>query len=128
QEFLAFEPGTIGEQFLEFGRIGLREFSWAWLPAALLLALAGFRVTFKKDRTLFWFLCVVVAADLGYGFSYKIAEDKDAYYLTTFATFSIAAAVGLQWLFEFIFLRSRRPLAVSTVAALLLLVPPSLAL
>jgi hypothetical protein len=100
QVFFSFAPKIIGEQSLEFFRLLLRESGLAWLPLPLLFALAGFASVCKRDRTTFWVLLFVVLADLAYGFSYEIAEDKDAYYLPAFLAIAIAAGFGIRWLIQ----------------------------
>jgi tetratricopeptide (TPR) repeat protein len=98
--FLSFSPSMMGTQFVEFCRMLLREFGPAWLPLSLVLAVAGFRSAFRQDRTSFWFLLFIIIADVAYGISYEIAEDKDAYYLPTFISVAIAAAFGVRWLVQ----------------------------
>src|SRR5438445_5425131 len=78
----------------------LREFGFPWLPLSLVLAFAGFVDAFKRDRTTFWFLLMVIIADLAYSLSYEIAEDKDAYYLPAFISIAIAAGLGIRWLIQ----------------------------
>jgi tetratricopeptide (TPR) repeat protein len=80
--------------------MALREFGFVWLPLPLLLAFAGFASAYKRDRTAFWFLVLIVIADIGYSLSYQIAEDKDAYYLPAFISIAIAAAFGIRWLIQ----------------------------
>jgi len=82
--FFSFSPSSIGPQFVEFCRMALREFGFPWLPLTLFLAAAGLAGAHKRDRTAFWFLLLIVLADLAYSLSYEIAEDKDAYYLPAF--------------------------------------------
>jgi tetratricopeptide (TPR) repeat protein len=101
QVFFSFTPQVIGEQLAEFGRMSLREFGPPWMPFALALALAGFGYAFKRDRTTFWLLGLLIGGDLAYGLCYQIAEDKDAYYLPTFISLAMAAGFGLRWLLEF---------------------------
>jgi hypothetical protein len=98
--FLSFSPSLIGTQFLEFCRMLLREFGPAWLPLPLVIAFAGFVAAYKRDRTIFWLLLLLVIADLGYALMYEIAEDKDAYYLPTFISGAIAAGFGIRWLIQ----------------------------
>ena len=98
QVFLTFSPSIIGDQFLQFGRLLLREFGRPWLPITLVAALAGFVSAWKRDRTAFVFLLVVVLANLAYTLNYEIAEDKDAYFLPVFLAFAIAAGIGLNFL------------------------------
>src|SRR6266513_4207728 len=100
QVYFSFKPEIIGAQFTEFCGMALREFGFPWLPVSLVLALAGFVDAFKRDRTTFWFLLTVMIADLAYAVSYEIAEDKDAYYLPTFISIAIAAALGIRWMIQ----------------------------
>jgi hypothetical protein len=98
--FFSFSTSTIGPQFVEFCRMALREFGFAWLPLTLFLAGAGLTSAHKRDRTAFWFLLLILLADLAYALSYEIAEDKDAYYLPAFISIVIAAGVGIHWLIQ----------------------------
>src|SRR6476646_4529886 len=98
--FFSFSPAAMGAQFVEFCRMAFREFGFVWLPLALFLAVAGLASAYKRDRTTFWFLLLIVLADLAYALSYEIAEDKDAYYLPAFISIAIAAGLGIQWLIQ----------------------------
>ena len=128
QTFLSFDPKMLGEQLAVFGGMALREFGRSWLPLGICLALLGFWSLFRTDRTAFWFLAWIIGANLGYASSYIIAEDKDAYYLTTFVVLVIAAGAGLRELLYFIFSKLGQSRIASVIAAVLLLVAPSLAL
>ncbi len=101
QAFFSMAPQVVGEQLAQFGRMSLREFGPKWIPCTLVLAVAGFRYAFKRDRTTFWLLVLLIGGNLAYGLCYDIAEDKDAYYLPTFISLAIAAGLGLRWLLEF---------------------------
>ena len=68
------------------------------MPATLALAIVGFVEVYRRRRTMFYFLVVVMAADIAYCAVYNISEDKDAYYLPTFISVTIAAAFGARWL------------------------------
>jgi hypothetical protein len=98
--FFVFSPAIMGGQFVEFCRMALREFGFPWLPVTLLLASGGLVSAYKRDRTAFWFLLLIIIADLGYCLSYEIAEDKDAYYLPAFISIAIAAGLGIRWLIQ----------------------------
>jgi hypothetical protein len=100
--FFSFSPAAMGTQFLELCRMALREFGFTWLPLTLLLAVAGLVSAYKRDRTAFWFLFLIVLADLAYALSYEIAEDKDAYYLPAFISLAIAAGLGFRWLIQLV--------------------------
>jgi len=98
--FFVFSPAIMGAQFVEFCRMLSREFGFPWLPVTPFLSLAGFVSAYKRDRTGFWFLLLIVIADLAYSLSYEIAEDKDAYYLPPFISIAIAAGFGIRWLIQ----------------------------
>jgi tetratricopeptide (TPR) repeat protein len=100
QAFLSFSPEVMGAQLVEFGSVVGREFGRWWMPLALALALTGFIAAFKRDRTTFWFLALVVAFDMAYALNYDIAEDKDAYYLPTLIALAMAAGFGVRWLIQ----------------------------
>jgi tetratricopeptide (TPR) repeat protein len=98
--FFSFSPAAMGPQFVEFCRLVFREFGFPWLPLTLFLAMAGLASAYKRDRTAFWFLLLIVLADLAYSLIYEIAEDKDAYYLPAFIAIAIAAGLGIHWLIQ----------------------------
>ena len=98
--FFSFSPSSIGPQFVDFCRMALREFGFAWLPLTLFLAVAGLASAHKRDRTAFWFLLLIVLADVAYSLIYEIAEDKDAYYLPAFISIAIAAGLGIHRLVQ----------------------------
>jgi hypothetical protein len=114
--FFVFSPAIMGAQFVEFSRMLLREFGFPWLPLTLFLAMVGLASAYKGDRTAFWFLVLIVLADLGYSLSYEIAEDKDAYYLPAFISIAIAAGLGIHWLIQVVASR-RSPMWRPYVAA-----------
>src|SRR5262249_21770453 len=88
--FFDLSPSTMGSKFVEFCGMALREFGFPWLPLTVFLAVAGLASAYKRDRTAFWFLLLIVLADLAYSLSYEIAEDKDAYYLPAFISIAIS--------------------------------------
>jgi Protein O-mannosyl-transferase TMEM260-like len=114
--FFSFSPAAMGAQLVEFCWMALREFGFVWLPLTLFLAFAGFASAHKRDRTAFWFLLLIVIADLTYALSYEIAEDKDAYYLPAFISIAIAAGFGIRWLIQ-IAASTRSPMRRPYVAA-----------
>ena len=114
--FFSFSLAAIGTQFAEFCRMAFREFGFAWLPLTLFLAVAGLASAYKRDRTAFWFLLLIVLADLAYALSYEIAEDKDAYYLPAFISIAIAAGLGIQWLIQ-LAASKRSPMWTPSIAA-----------
>jgi tetratricopeptide (TPR) repeat protein len=124
QVFFDFSPEIIGRQFRVFLTLVGREFSPAWLPLALLMAVAGLVALFKRDRTLFWCFALVIIFDLAWALNYEIAEDKDAYYLPTFLTLAVVAGYGLLWVIAWLrSLRLPAKAVISAAVAVTLLVP-----
>ena len=122
QAFLSFAPELMGEKLGEFGKLVVREFGWWRVPLALAFAVMGYAYAFKYERTTFWFLALLVMANLAYGLSYDIAEDKDAYYLVAFISVAIAVGFGVRWLLQLLSGRMQ------FIAAPAILVVPAIAL
>ncbi|HEY6329595.1 MAG TPA: DUF2723 domain-containing protein, partial [Blastocatellia bacterium] len=113
--FLKFAGDQIGTLAGEFLRMAGREFGPSAAPVVFLISICGFVALWRKrDRAVFLLLALTVAADLAYGLSYQIAEDKDAYYLPAFIVIAISAGFGAGWLMQNIF---ARPLPGGTTAA-----------
>ena len=73
---------------------------------------------FRRDRTAFWFLILIVLFNLGYAVNYEIAEDKDAYYLPTFISIAAASGYGMREVLQRFASSSRAP-----AAGLMLVIP-----
>jgi tetratricopeptide (TPR) repeat protein len=127
QSYFSLSPGSIGSQLATFADLAVREFGPPWLPAALALAVAGFCALFRRDRTIFWFLLLVIAADLMYASTYEIAEDKAAYFLPAFLAIVLAAGCGARLLIEVADAARFRHAAQVTGATLLLVLVVALA-
>ncbi|HEX4667294.1 MAG TPA: DUF2723 domain-containing protein [Chthoniobacterales bacterium] len=123
QVFLSFSPSIMVEQLPQFGRFLLREFGLPWIPIALILSIAGFISTWKRDRTTFLWLLVVVLANLAYTLNYEIAEDKDAYYLPVFLALAIAAWIGFYSLLQMALARRASTAGRFAISSTVLLLP-----
>ncbi|HEU4389725.1 MAG TPA: DUF2723 domain-containing protein, partial [Blastocatellia bacterium] len=124
QVFLAPSLEVMIRQTGEFFELTFREFGPWWVPVALLLAAIGVIKLFRSDRTLFYFIALVILFNLAYSLNYEIAEDKDAYYLPTFLALVLSTAVGAREAINYLAgrlpgLLPRRP---ALVAAAILLV------
>jgi tetratricopeptide (TPR) repeat protein len=116
------------EQISEFFKLSLREFGYSWMPLALALAIAGLVYLFKRDKTMFFFLSLILAADVIYCLGYEIDEDKDAYYLPAFLALTMAAGFGAHWFIKFMQSTKRRELLTPIRTSLVLLLVPLIAL
>jgi tetratricopeptide (TPR) repeat protein len=126
QVFFTFSSEQMGHQLVEFFKLVGREFGPVFIAAGLLFGVLGAISLFKRDRTTFWFLALVIACDVIYSTSYEIAEDKDAYYLPAFLAIVIASAFVAEWLL------TRKPQpgrdqAFVAIVSLVLLLAPGLA-
>jgi tetratricopeptide (TPR) repeat protein len=128
QVFLSFSLRTAVSQFADFIKLAAREFGPWWLPAAPALAIAGMIALFRRNRGVFWFLALVIVADLAYALSYEIAEDKDAYYLPVFIAMAIAAGFGAEWFINKVMSSGVSTGAARSIAAALVLLVPIIAL
>lgn len=128
QVFFSYSLQTAASQFGDFIRLAANEFGPWWLPAGSVLSVAGFAAVFQRDRTLFWFLALVIAGDLVYALGYEIAEDKDAYYLPALIAMTMAAGLGVEWLINKIASAGVASKPRKAIAALLLLLLPVVAL
>jgi 4-amino-4-deoxy-L-arabinose transferase-like glycosyltransferase len=100
QAFLAPSAESVRAEAAALVRALFREFGPPWFPAALALAACGFVRLFRRDRTLFAALALLVGLDVLYALSYTIAEDKDAYYLPAIVALALLAGVGAVALLE----------------------------
>ncbi len=78
----------------EFAELVYRQFGPWWLPLALLLVTCGLVRLWRRDRSLFWCLALLMGVNLAGTLGYVIAEDKDAYYLPVFLAMALAAGFG----------------------------------
>jgi len=126
QVFFVWSLATMASQLGDFIKLAATQFGPALLPLAPVLAISGFAVIYRRDRALFWFLTLAMAADLIYCLGYEIAEDKDAYYLPVIMSAAIAAGFGTRWLIRKIMEWKRIPskparyLAVASTAVVLI--------
>ena len=122
QSFFDFSWSGLGDSLADQARFIARQFGPRWFPLALVVALAGAVRLFLRDRTVFWFLVLLVVPNLGYALVYVISEDKDAYLLPTYGSLALATAVGVRACCSFQGLPRRAASALAIAAALLLAV------
>lgn len=79
-----------------FFKLWWGEFTWAGF---VILAI-GFVVIWRKQRRLFWFLLLLILADLAWSCLYDIAEDNEAYAIPLFLVSCLSLAAAIQTLLE----------------------------
>jgi hypothetical protein len=123
QVFLAPSMAVMTRQLQTFFTLLGREFGVIWAPLALVAALIGMVALFRRDRAIFWCITAIVLFDMAWALNYEIAEDKDAYYLPTFAVLTIAAGYGVGSIGRMLPNRGRSATAVAATVSFALLVP-----
>lgn len=97
QVYLSSAENVVLDQAEQFARLVWREFGLSLIPFGIASALVGLTAVFKRDRTLFYFIVFIAVGNLAYTLNYKIAEDKDAYYLPVFVTLALSVGYGAYW-------------------------------
>jgi tetratricopeptide (TPR) repeat protein len=64
----------------------------------IVVAAAGVRWLWRNDRDVVWVVLAIAALGLGYAANYEIAEDTEAYGLTTVVALVVLIGGGLRWL------------------------------
>jgi len=96
QSYFDASTRAAGQELAGFLRLAARQFGPPYLPLILLLAAAGAGRLWRRDRLVGLALVLVLGANVAFGLAYVIGEDKDAYYLPSFAALALAAAFGAQ--------------------------------
>ncbi|MGH9930554.1 MAG: protein O-mannosyl-transferase family [Pyrinomonadaceae bacterium] len=121
-----FDPSLF--RISQFSKLALREFGIAWMPLALAFAIAGLVNLFRRDKAMFYFLSLMIVADVTYCLCYEIDEDKDAYYLPAFIALTIAVGFGLRRLLIAVQTTNLKTALSPPLAAVFLFVVPAIAL
>lgn len=116
QAYLETSWQAAANETAAFFRMALRQFGPPFLPLTLLLAVTGGVRLWRRDRPLALALALLLAANLAFGVTYVIGEDKDAYYLPSFLALALAAAFGAQAALAWA--RQRAPAAAAALLAL----------
>lgn len=71
-------------QLGRWGGIVGRELGPSWLPLAILVAAGGIVALFFRQRTIFWYVVVMIAADAAWFAVYPVVNDAPAYAIPAF--------------------------------------------
>lgn len=115
---------AVAEQLRTFARWAFGQFT----PLGLAGALAGLVVLWRRQRAVFWLVALMIVCDVAYTVNYDIAEDRDAYYLTSYLAMAIALGAAAGPLFRTARVRASRRAASAALVLLLVLPAGSYAL
>jgi len=87
---------SMSSQFDRFFGILVREFGPPWMPLALAIAAIGIVALWKNQRTLFWYIALLIAADVAWVLFYPVKADQDAYVIPSFLALILAFAYGTE--------------------------------
>jgi hypothetical protein len=82
-----------------FGIVG-QELGPPWLPAVLLIAVAGIVLFYFRLRTIFWYVVLFIAGNAAWFAIYPINNDTEAYAVPTFIALLLAFAFGAMSIVE----------------------------
>lgn len=113
---LSLNSETIIPEFKYFFKLVF----WQFTPLGLIAALIGLEAFWRRQRSIFYLISLIILFDVAYSVSYEIAEDKDAYYLTTNFALAIAISGAMLQLFEKL-AEKGKPFAIALLIFLVLL-------
>jgi hypothetical protein len=98
--YLTSGGGSVSAQFDRYFGYLFRELGPPWLPVALLIAVIGLFALWRRQRTLFWYLALLIAGDVAWFLFYPVKHDQDAYEIPSFLALVLAFAFGARRIFE----------------------------
>lgn len=98
--YLSSTEESVSAQAGRFVDYLAREFGPPWLPLALLIAAIGLVTLWRRQRTVFWYVTLFIAADFMWIALYPVKHDQDAYVIPTFVALLLAFAAGARRLAE----------------------------
>ncbi|HEY8184363.1 MAG TPA: DUF2723 domain-containing protein, partial [Thermoanaerobaculia bacterium] len=115
--YLSSAGSSVSAQIDRYFGFLIHELGPPQIPTALAIAAAGLVALWRRQRTLFWYVALLIAANVAWILVYPVKADQDAYAIPTFLALVLAFAYGGRILAE------RKP-----AAAYAMLIVPLLAL
>jgi len=98
--YLSSESGSRSAQVDRYTDYLTRELGPPWLPVSLIIAAIGLIALWRRQRTLFWYLALTIAADVAWVLFYPVKHDQDAYAIPSFFALILAFAFGARRISE----------------------------
>jgi hypothetical protein len=97
KQYRSYVKTAAGQNSAQLGRyfsIVGRDLGPSWLPFVLAIASAGIVLLFLRQRTIFWYVVLFIAANAAWFAIYPVANDTAAYAIPTFIALLFAFAFG----------------------------------
>jgi hypothetical protein len=97
KQYRSYVKTAAGQNSAQLGRyfgIVARELGPSWMPLVLVIAGAGILSLFFRQRTIFWYVVLFIAANAAWFAIYPVANDTPAYAIPTFIALLFAFAYG----------------------------------
>ena len=98
--YLSSSAGSVSSQIDRYFGLIAHELGPGWMPLALVIALLGIAMLWRRQRTLFWYVTLLIAADALWILFYPVKADQDAYAIPTFLALVLAFAFGARRIAE----------------------------
>lgn len=98
--YLTSEGTSLSAQIDRYFQYLVRELGPPWLPVTLLIAVVGMVMLWFRQRTLLWYLILMLVADVAWVLFYPVKHDQDAYAIPSFLALILAFAIGAKRLCE----------------------------
>ena len=92
--YISSEAGSVSAQLDRYVSYAGRELGPPWLPIALIVAAIGLVSSWRRQQTLFWYVVLLIAANLAWILFYPVRHDQDAYIIPSFLALILAFAFG----------------------------------
>ncbi len=98
--YLSSAGSSVSAQIDRFFGFLFQELGPPWLPMALLISAIGLFALWRRQRTLFWYVVLLIAADVAWVLFYPVKHDQDAYAIPAFLALILAFAFGARQISE----------------------------
>jgi hypothetical protein len=100
RSYLSSAGSSVSAQIDRYFDLLIRELGPPWMPIALLIAAVGLVALWRRQRTLFWYVVLLIVANLAWVLFYPVKADQDAYAIPSFLALILAFAFGARRISE----------------------------
>jgi hypothetical protein len=98
--YLSSAGSSVSAQIDRYFGFLFRELGPPWLPIALVIAAVGLVALWRRQRTLFWYVALLIFANVAWIVFYPVKADQDAYAIPSFLALILAFAFGARRIAE----------------------------